>query len=39
MANSHIADKYVDIIRTQYSNDEDGVAKYLAKKYKIAAKP
>lgn len=39
MANSHIADKYIDIIRTQYSNDEDGVAKYLAKKFKISAKP
>ena len=39
MSNSHIADKYPEIIKTEYSNNEDGVAKFLAKKFKITAEP
>ena len=39
MQNSHIKEKYSYIKTTSYTNDEDGVAKYLVEKFKIAAKP
>ena len=38
MKNSHLTTNAKNINITEFSNDEDGVAKYLAKKFKIAAK-
>ena len=39
MLNSNIFEKYPNILKTEYSNNEDGVCKYLDKKFKISAKP
>ena len=39
MSNSNVFEKYPNIIKTEFSNDEDGVCKYLDKKFKISAKP
>ena len=39
MLNSNIFEKYPNILKAEYSNNEDGVCKYLDKKFKISAKP
>ena len=39
MKNSHLVEKFQNTIVTECTNDDDGVAKYLAKKFKISAKP
>jgi hydroxymethylpyrimidine pyrophosphatase-like HAD family hydrolase len=39
MSNSNVFEKYPKIIKTEFSNDEDGVCEYLDKKFKISAKP